>query len=140
MSDPTQRSPARKDAAQRRAPSSPITALALLVAALGLATLAAAREVAAPAPIEKQPPPEARGLRDDGALDVNTATRAELELLPRIGPALAGRILEARPFSGRDDLVRVSGIGPRTLERLAPLVCAGDECATAPARALAEVP
>ena len=55
-------------------------------------------------------------------MDVNAASAADLELLPRIGPALARRILEARPFATVDDLVRVRGIGPRTLERLRPLV------------------
>lgn len=59
-------------------------------------------------------------------VNVNTATAAELETLPRIGPALAGRILEYRelngPFTSLDDLGNVSGIGPATLEQLAPLV------------------
>lgn len=55
-------------------------------------------------------------------LNVNTATAAELELLPGIGPALAGRIVEDRgangPFKSVDDLDRVQGIGPKTLERI----------------------
>jgi competence protein ComEA len=57
---------------------------------------------------------------------VNTATQAELESLPDIGPALARRIIEFRtskgPFRRVDELDNVSGIGPRTLERLRPLV------------------
>ena len=55
-------------------------------------------------------------------LDVDTATAAELEALPGIGPSLAARIVEARPFTSVDDLQRVRGIGPKTVERLAPLV------------------
>lgn len=69
--------------------------------------------------------PDARALRDGEPLDVNRATPAELELLPRIGPAMAQRIVEARPFTSVDDLTRVRGIGPRTLETLRPLVRAG---------------
>lgn len=60
--------------------------------------------------------------RGGGALDINTATAAELELLPRIGPKLAAAIVadrEARgAFKSVDDLDRVPGIGARTVERL----------------------
>src|SRR5258708_39272281 len=51
-------------------------------------------------------------------VDVNTAPPGVLEALPRIGPALAGRIIEAREerlFVSADDLDRrVRGIGPAT--------------------------
>ncbi|MBI3961680.1 MAG: helix-hairpin-helix domain-containing protein [Deinococcus sp.] len=58
----------------------------------------------------------------DLRVNLNTATQAELEALPGIGPVLARRIIENRPYSSVDDLLRVSGIGPATLERLRPLV------------------
>lgn len=57
----------------------------------------------------------------DGPVDVNRADAEALQELPGIGPALAGRIIDARaqgPFRSVDDLVRVRGIGPATLERL----------------------
>jgi DNA uptake protein ComE-like DNA-binding protein len=58
------------------------------------------------------------------AIDPNAAPAVELERLPGIGPALAGRIVAARAagtvFHRADDLRRVRGIGPRTVERLAP--------------------
>ena len=44
-------------------------------------------------------------------LDVNTASVAELENVRGIGPALAKRIIEARPFKSADDLQKVKGIG-----------------------------
>jgi competence protein ComEA len=55
-------------------------------------------------------------------IDVNSATEAELGALPRIGPALARRIVEDRsvsgPFRTLEDLDRVPGIGPRTIEAI----------------------
>lgn len=51
-------------------------------------------------------------------VDINNATEAELRTLPGIGPALARRIIEGRPYASIGDLDRVSGIGPATLNRL----------------------
>ncbi|WP_439642565.1 ComEA family DNA-binding protein [Gemmatimonas sp.] len=59
-------------------------------------------------------------------VDVNAATAQELEQLPRVGPALAKRIVEWRdrhgPFSSPDDLRHVRGIGPSTVRLLDSLV------------------
>ena len=61
-----------------------------------------------------------------GLVDVNTASTAELVRLPGIGPSLARRIVAYReqngPFRAVHELELVSGIGPRKLEALAPLV------------------
>lgn len=61
-------------------------------------------------------------------IDINTAGEAELSALPRIGPALAKRITEDRSVSGPyptlDDLDRVPGIGPRTIEAIRPYAIA----------------
>jgi competence protein ComEA len=51
-------------------------------------------------------------------VDVNEASLAELESLPRVGPKLARRIAEGRPYADVDALERVRGIGPSTLLRL----------------------
>ncbi|MEX5295650.1 ComEA family DNA-binding protein [Kocuria sp. CPCC 205268] len=61
-----------------------------------------------------------------GPLDLNTATAAELESLPRVGPVLAGRIVEFRQqhggFTAVTDLDAVPGIGPALMDALVPLV------------------
>lgn len=53
---------------------------------------------------------------------LNTATPADLERLPGIGPTLATRIVTFRdthgPFRSVDELARVAGIGPTLLHRL----------------------
>ncbi len=55
-------------------------------------------------------------------VNLNTASRAELQMLPGIGPAIAGRIVADRETRGVfrtvDDLARVSGIGERTVRGL----------------------
>ncbi|MDZ7373012.1 MAG: helix-hairpin-helix domain-containing protein [candidate division KSB1 bacterium] len=62
-------------------------------------------------------------------LDLNRASAKELEKLPRIGPALAQRIVEARQrrggFKRVEDLLEVKGIGKKTLEAIRPYVCVG---------------
>ena len=59
-------------------------------------------------------------------VDVNEASAAELERLPRVGPALAARIVAWRdvhgPFESLESLRHVRGIGPATARLLAPLV------------------
>jgi competence ComEA-like helix-hairpin-helix protein len=63
----------------------------------------------------------------DGApIDLNTATEAQLQSLSGIGPALAKRIVEARPYTTVDDLVRVRGIGPAVLERVRDSITVGE--------------
>ena len=62
-----------------------------------------------------------------GALvNINSATQAELEGLPRVGPALAARIIDFREANGGfrtvDDLNAVSGIGEKLLESIRQLV------------------
>lgn len=62
-------------------------------------------------------------------VDVNTASQAALEAIPGLGPHRAAAIVAERgqggPFSSVDDLVRVKGIGPSTVQDLRPFVVAG---------------
>jgi len=60
-----------------------------------------------------------------GPLDLNRAPAYELERLPGIGEVLARRIIEGRPYSSVDDLLRVEGIGEGKLAALRGLVTVG---------------
>ncbi|PCC67446.1 Helix-hairpin-helix motif-containing protein [Nannocystis exedens] len=53
-------------------------------------------------------------------VDLNHASASELESLPGIGPELARRIIEGRPYATVDDLQRVRGIGPARLTAVRP--------------------
>ncbi|UCC24216.1 MAG: helix-hairpin-helix domain-containing protein [Gemmatimonadales bacterium] len=59
-----------------------------------------------------------------GVVNVNRASETELQVLPGVGPVLAGRLVEYRrrngPFRTPAELEAVSGIGPVLLERLRP--------------------
>lgn len=60
----------------------------------------------------------------DFQVDLNEADWPELTLLPGIGETLARRIVDSRrqegPFLDHEDLQRVRGIGPKTLDRVRP--------------------
>lgn len=61
-------------------------------------------------------------LSSGGALDINVASTDDLEALPGIGPAIAGRIVAYRdengPFRTIQDIKQVKGIGDATFEKL----------------------
>lgn len=125
--------------------TTPAERLALGVAALLLASGAALRAVrpepAAVAWEEAGNAPALRGKVADASerareaatplapgerIDPNTASEAQLQRLPRVGPALAARIIAHRAQHGAfrtlADLDSVPGIGPSLLAGLAPLV------------------
>ena len=74
----------------------------------------ASPKTASPAPSPEEP------------LNLNTASREALKALPGIGPALSKRIEAYRSAQGNfqqpAELKRVSGIGPKTLDTLRPLI------------------
>ncbi len=62
--------------------------------------------------------PRASDLPGSRRIDINTASATELESIPGIGPVLAQRIIEARPFKSADDLQNVKGIGESRYRKL----------------------
>jgi competence protein ComEA len=99
-------------------------------AVCGSGALAALLILSAPAVVaagatEPRPASSPKG----SAVDVNRATAAELLAVPGIGKSLAQRIVDFRekngPFGKVDDLLKVQGVGEKSLERIRPYVTVG---------------
>ena len=78
-------------------------------AAIAPASLVPAAKLVLPAAVTK-----------DAKLDPNTATAEQLMAIKGIGPVLAGRIIEARPYKSADELQKAKGIGPKKYEAIRP--------------------
>jgi competence protein ComEA len=61
-----------------------------------------------------------------GVVNINTASVAQLSLLPRVGAKAAQRIVDYRtahgPFAKATDLMQVKGFGQKSFERLSPYI------------------
>lgn len=64
-------------------------------------------------------------------VNINTATQADLESLPRIGPKVAQRIIEYRNQNGNfkkvEDIMKVKGIGEKVFAQIKDLITVGPE-------------
>lgn len=93
----------------------------MIVRRIGLGVLAAALATSA----------LAAGAAPAGKVNVNTASVEQLQLLPRIGPKVADRIVAFRkangPFTQPEELMRVRGIGERSFKHLEPYVAVSGE-------------
>jgi hypothetical protein len=81
-------------------------------------------------PETSRPQPPAAGSRaassppaGGGRVDLNTASEAELEALPGIGPAYAKKIIENRPYSSASDLSK-AGLPAGTIAKVSGMVTA----------------
>jgi len=64
------------------------------------------------------------GKKFTGVININRATKSEFDSLVGIGPVIAARIVSYRnqngPFMALEDLIKVPGVGPKTLEKMRP--------------------
>ncbi|MEX2578076.1 MAG: helix-hairpin-helix domain-containing protein [Verrucomicrobiales bacterium] len=89
----------------------PLAAAGVALAVAGAITLVKSR---------RQERSDQKAERRDLPLDPNAASAEELMELPHVGPALAEKIVRARPFSAVEDLLEIPGIGERYLADIAP--------------------
>lgn len=64
-------------------------------------------------------------------IDINTGSLKELEKITGIGPAIGQRIIDARPFDSVNDLLKVKGIGEKTLQKIKDQGLACVSCSSA---------
>lgn len=81
----------------------------------------------AAAPADTIPPDSSeKSQQDDDVVNINEATAEQLRLLPGIGPAYAKRIIKWReengPFTSKEQLLEIRGIGEKRLENMADKV------------------
>ncbi len=75
------------------------------------------------APVASSSPRASSGTQTIHKVKLGTATQADLEQLPRIGPKIAQSILayrEQHGFKSVEELTKIKGIGPKTLAQLKP--------------------
>jgi comEA protein len=110
-----------------------VVLMLLAVAAMAVIPAAAAQQA-------KETPAPAKSTRNAAAkaspapttpINLNTATQAQLESLPGVGPKAAERILEYRKQNGSfkkiEDLMNVKGFGEKTFLKLKPMITTTDK-------------
>jgi competence protein ComEA len=100
-------------------------ALFMMLAIVAIAAIPAVAQQK-PTPSSSRPAAAKPAAAPGAPVNLNTATQAQLETLPGIGPRAAERILEYRQKNGSfkkvEDLMNVKGIGEKSFLKLKPLL------------------
>ncbi|MBU2226077.1 MAG: helix-hairpin-helix domain-containing protein [Proteobacteria bacterium] len=75
--------------------------------------------------LQSQVKPPQSSQSPQSVLDLNTASKKELQSIKGTGSVLAERIIAGRPYRTVDDLLKVKGIGPKKLENIRPYFVVG---------------
>lgn len=89
-----------------------------------LGTVCYAQTDSAPLPAKAAGKAAAKQITPAAKINLNTATQAELEKLPGIGPAMAKKIVAGRPYASPADLAK-AGVPAGTVSKITPLVSVG---------------
>jgi len=60
---------------------------------------------------------------ENNCVNINTATITELDSLTGVGPSMAQKIIDSRPYNSTTDLLKVSGIGQATYDKFKDNIC-----------------
>lgn len=107
-----------------------IRLLAVPVLALSLSLLSAAPQAAgtkkapAKATTSALAGPKAGAAKKAEPLDINTASEEDLKNLPNVGPVTAKKIVDGRPYKGKDDLLRKKIVNAATYAKIKDQVVA----------------
>jgi DNA uptake protein ComE-like DNA-binding protein len=109
-------------------------AFTLLALLLGLSLTAGSGLAQGKDTAQKASPPAASAKQKSELVDINSASKQELMALPGIGEAYSQKIIDNRPYHGKNDLVRKNVIPQATYDKISSQIIAKQSTATPAAK------